>query len=222
MKSLMNIWIPLIVTMSVLLLKQEHLIFIFVMCLLYIAHQKWYVNYSKNQDTKEVENESKMIWKRYSEMIKGKQVLNNHIFHVHKAPKQIKYIHMHRDLKDKLEDLEFILKYEPDLVLDIIIYLEFFLKIHYNIMINKYNIELYLPVLYDIKDTIFNLLSFSTFNLPSVSSIVDIPNIDEYIFIKRQDIHVLLNKYINILKHKKEPSNTELWYDPLLNFSLLK
>jgi hypothetical protein len=140
--------------MSIIILKQEHIIFVFIMCLAYTAHQKLYMNYWKTEDAKDMEKESKRIWANYSELIKDKQVLNNHIFSVHKAPKQLKYIHMHKDLKERLEDLKFVSKYEPNLLLDIIIYMEHFLKIHFNVMINKYDLDLYLPLLYDIKDVV--------------------------------------------------------------------
>ncbi len=141
-------------------------------------------------------------WKRFNEMTQNKVVYSNSIYNIHKGPNKLKYIFMHKNLKSILEDIDFILKYQQDIFLDIIIYIEYFLKIHYYIIIGKYDTCTYIPILKDIQKHIVILLSTTVFNLPNKSQIVDIQDIDTYINKKTLEIKAILDKYMTILKHK--------------------
>lgn len=143
-------------------------------------------------------------WKEYASLIKDKPVVNNTLYGIHKGPREIKYIPMHKDITYLIEQLDFTRKYQPDLLLDVIIYLEYFFKIHYNVLIGKYNVCQNISVLRDIKRQVMSILSTFVFNLPDKSTIVDITDIDAFMQQRIRDMMAILNRYITMIKNKYE------------------
>lgn len=157
----------------------------------------WYL---KNKNRKG--NSSDVIWKKYNELTRNKIIFSKNTVNIYKGTSSLKYIFMHEDMKYILEDLDFILKFNPDIIIDIIILLEYFYKIHYNVMIEKYDACSYIPILQDIRNEVINIFSTFVFNLPDVSTTIDIPNIDEFMNTKLIEIKSLLQKQFIIIKNK--------------------
>lgn len=142
------------------------------------------------------------FWKTCEALAKGKQVFNDTAFPVYKGPLVLKYVRMNQDFVDVVEDLGWLLKYQPDPLVDMLIYAEYFFKFHYNVVIGKYDACTYIPIMKDLQRLILNTLSIGVFSLPTISTIVDIKDIDGFMFDKRKDIHAILTKYMTILRHK--------------------
>lgn len=141
------------------------------------------------------------IWKEYSREIADRPVYNN-FYNVHKGPKEIKYILMHPEVTQLFNDISFTRKYSKHLFLDILIYCEYFFKMHYNVMIEKYDPCNYVPLMQDIRNIIYDLMSEFVFVLPEISTIVDIPNIDKYVQFRTKKLDAILIHYIDIVRHK--------------------
>jgi hypothetical protein len=142
------------------------------------------------------------VWIQYNKLVKDKRIFNKNNVSIYKGPTTLKYILMQKDMKGIMEDLAFILKFHPDILINVLILLENFFKIHYNVMIHKYDACSYIPVLIDIESEVLNTLSMFVFNLPNMSTTIDIENIDSFMEVKIRDIQSLTQKYMTILKHK--------------------
>lgn len=142
------------------------------------------------------------FWVICERLAAGKQVRNDTAFIVYKGPPRLKYVHMNQDFVDVMEDLGWLLKYQPDVLIEVLIYAEYFFKYHYNVLIGKYDACTYIPIMRDLSRLILNTMSCGVFSLPKVSKIVDIKDIDRFMFTKRKDIHAILTKYMTILRHK--------------------
>ena len=142
------------------------------------------------------------VWIQYNKLVKDKRIFNKNNVSIYKGPSTLKYILMHKDMKGIMEDLSFILQFNPDILINVLILTENFFKIHYNVMIQKYDACSYIPILRDIENEILNTLSMLVFDLPDISTTIDIENIDTFMQIKIRDIQSLTQKYMTILKHK--------------------
>lgn len=147
-------------------------------------------------------NSKETFWKTSEAKVRGKQVFNDIVFSVYKGPARLRYVRMNKEVEGILEDLDWLEKYQPDILHDLMIYTEYFFKYHYNVMIGKYDAHTYIPIINDLRRLIMNTMSSGTFNLPTISTIVDIQNIDVFMSRKRRDMQAVLTKYINILRHK--------------------
>jgi hypothetical protein len=183
-----------------ILLFIDQYLFIFAVIIIGLYHSiAYYKVYTENKGARGLRPAN--IWKYYKEICKNKMVLSD-IYFVNKAPNTIKYILMNEDIKGILEDFHVISLYQEDLLADIIILTEYFCKVHFNVVIGKYDACTYSDILKDIQREILQKLSITIFNIPSISTMVDIPDINTYIDTKKRDLHALTNKYMNILKHK--------------------
>lgn len=171
--------------------------FVIVLISLYMyKNSDFYIEENKD------ENKLNEFWNNINDMIKDYIFVDNNIFSIHKAPKTIKFIRKNQNISFIIEKLEFLKIYQKDTYLKIIIYLEYFLKVHYNIMINKYDSCLYYPIIRDIRKEILNLMNSLYFSLPINSNIIDIPNIDEYINKYTIELQAITTNYMTILKNK--------------------
>lgn len=158
----------------------------------------WYIKNNKSKPG----SSSNALWKKLNEMTKDKIIFSKNTVNIYKGTSSLKYILMHDNMTAIIEDLDFILKFNPDIILDIIILLEYFYKIHYNIMIEKYDACSYIPILQDIRNEVINIFSSFVFNLPDVSTTINIDDIDTFMNTKLKEIQSLLEKQLMIVKHK--------------------
>lgn len=153
-------------------------------------------------DTKHHKHVSEKFWEKIRINLKGYELVNNQVFLVHKSPETLKYLFFHPQVVDTLEDLKFMLIYEKDMYLRLVIYLEWFLKVQYNIMIEKYDACSFYPILRDLRREIMNILASLVFNIKPYSNILDIPNIIEFTQLRTHNIQTITWRYINIIKNK--------------------
>lgn len=150
------------------------------------------------------------LWKKVEEKVKGRHVYNQNIYKVYKGGHKLSYIVKTPTLRHLLEDLSFLMTYHIDVYLDIVIYVEQFLRIHFNVLIGKYDISTHYDIIRDIRQQILYLMSTCVFNLPNTSTIYDIqPNVDEFMVSKTRDMNAILSKYVTVLKHKLKVYHSE-------------
>lgn len=145
------------------------------------------------------------------------------VYKVHKPLKSLRFIKNNSEATQLVYYLRFLMIYDKEAYLDFIIYLEYFLKIHFNIMIGKYDVETNFVILKDIRYELLNALQTTTYSIPNVSRVFDGNNLDERIrtaIIRLQAItyryvKIIHKKYHDILDHEEYKGTRE--YDPLKN-----
>lgn len=94
-------------------------------------------------------------------------------YYVHKAPQKLVYIHQNTDMVNVIYNLRFLLTYDKFSLLHLVIMLEHFMKIHYNIMIGKYDPNTYIDILNDIRRNVLNQVQSNHFQIPDVSRVYE-------------------------------------------------
>ena len=123
-------------------------------------------------------------------------------FRIHKTPKNLKYLRTSPHLLKTMYDLKFINMYDKALYNKLLSYMEYFMKIHYNMMVGYYDYQTYFPIIKDLRFEILNMLKVTTFNLPKQSTVLPIDDLDKYMDEKLAFIQARTYKYIKILHHK--------------------
>lgn len=143
------------------------------------------------------------IWTYYDNLISGKVVNSSpHTFRQTKAPKRLVYIHRHPNLVYVMEDMYVFRNYQSEILADMLILLEHFCKVHYNVMLGKYDVSTNVQVLIDMKHAIVRLFDDFIFNLPSISTVLYIQDIDQYVEERKTHVHGVLNRFLQILRNK--------------------
>lgn len=178
---------------------------IVILIVLYILYlNKTTVDRKNNNNVnKHIDNLEKKIGNDY-------EIPDNKIYFIHKTPRNIKYIKRTEDIKEIVYDLQFLQIYDEFLYEKIVSYLEYFLKIHYKVMLGKYDFKLNFQVLKDIRNEILNLMKTIYFNIPNISTILDIKNLDNYIEKRIIKIQSITMKYLKIVYNKYKYKNNNI------------
>ena len=147
-------------------------------------------------------------------IIANTEIDNNMIYKVHKSPKSLRYISRNTLLKNILYELRPMLTYDKGALIFLTIYLEYFLKFHYYVMIDRYDNSEYTPILKDIRKEMLNITKSFIFNAPDISPISFDPNIKETCIRTHNQLKAFTSKYLQILKHKFNKHNMDTIYDP--------
>jgi hypothetical protein len=142
-------------------------------------------------------------------------------YKVHKPLKDLYHVKKNKEVKETIYKLNFLKIYDNEQYIDVVVLLEYFFKIHFNVMIVKYDYHTNMDVLTDVKNEIINSLYTSYYNIPKISKTVDV-DVDKELrqcIIKLQSI---MTKYMRIAKHKFEKNRIDEKtrpIDPLKNSS---
>lgn len=147
----------------------------------------------KNVDDIILEHSENFINKEL-EQIKDQDFIidSNEIYPIYKKPKKFLFLRKDKYIEKIIYDLRFIEKYDKGDYIKLIILIENFLKIYYNLIIDRYDID-YVDILLDTRKEILNIM----YNFK-----VDAPQYNrkqEYIHNKIQDNIVKIQSYT----HKK-------------------
>lgn len=144
------------------------------------------------------------------------EVPENKIFQIHKTPNSLKFISKNVELQKVVYDLRFMKIYDIALYEKFVSYLEYFLKIHYKIMIGKYEFDLYISTLRDVRNEILNTMKTMYFNIPNVSTILYISNIDQFVEKRIETVQAITFKYMKVIHHKYQ--RRHVLYEPPFEF----
>lgn len=142
------------------------------------------------------------------------EIDNNMIYKIHESPRSLRYISRNNLLKNLLYELRPMLIYDKGSLIFLTIYLEYFLKFHYYVMIKRYEHFEYTPILKDIRQEMLNITKSFIFNAPDISPISFDPNIKDTCIRTHNQLKSFTNKYLQILKHKFNKHNMDTIYDP--------
>lgn len=173
------------------------------------------VFYFYNQNKQIVINESKniitFIDKIEKNLLESRELWGN-IYFIHKTPKKLIYLRKNKTICKVIYDLKWIEIYDKYSLYTCVAYLEYFLKIHYNMMWGRYSYSIYIDILQEIRNTILNTLQSVHFNIPRISKVVDIEDLHSYIQKRILIIQSITGKYVKIIYHKY--SNEHTYYKP--------
>lgn len=163
-----------------------------------------YLYYLKSLKSTNIKNISRndFIDKIEKELSVGLEIPENSIFFIHKTPKNLKYIKKTDELLQVLYDIKFLSIYNSELFYKLISYIEYFLKIHYKMMLGKYEFKIYYQILRDIRIEILNIMKSSYLSLPNISTILSMPDINNYMEKRIRKVQAVTYSYLKIICHK--------------------
>lgn len=132
------------------------------------------------------------------------------VYKLHKPLKSLRFIKNNREATQLVYYLRFLMIYDRETYLDFIVYFEYFLKLHFNMMIGKYDVETNFVILKDVRYELLNILQASTYNIPTISRVFDGKDLDQRIrtaILKLQAftyryVKIIYKKYHDILNHE--------------------
>jgi hypothetical protein len=144
----------------------------------------------------------------------------NTVYQINKPLKDLRYIKTLKEIQECLYNIRFLLIYDKEDFIDFVVLIEYFLKIHFNVMIGKYDVQTYFAILKDIRKEILNALHSSFFNIPQYSTTFDSPNLVKDMQLELKHIQAITFRYMKVLTHKyrkqlhHETYNGTLGIDP--------
>jgi hypothetical protein len=165
----------------------------------------------KNVEQYILDLEKQVIQHRTPEMVL------EHIYVIHKPLKDLYYIRKNVVIKNMIYKLKFLQIYEQQQYLDIVVMIEYFLKIHFNVMIEKYDHQTYYAILGDIRDEVLNSLYACYYNVPRYSKTYDSPNLEGEL---KQAIYIFQSitfKLLKVLRNKYQLPTQPQIYDTMKN-----
>ena len=131
------------------------------------------------------------------------EIDNHNVYKIHKPPSTLKYIKKNDYVKKMLFDLRPMLIFDKTSFVNLIVYMEYFLKYHYFIIVGYYDSYDYLPILKDIRKEILNFSKSFVFNSPDLAILEMVHN----------NLQAFTFRYLQIIKHKYNSRN-KYDYDP--------
>jgi hypothetical protein len=192
----------------------------FVISLLIVISIIIWQNLEKTSKTDE--NMNKFILDIQDELSKEYEIPDKKTYTIHKSPKTLKYLMKKDDFMNLIYDLKFMKIYDKSSYYKLISYINYFLKIHYYVVLEKYDFKLNFPILKDLRNDILNIMKSIHYNIPDISTILDIKNVDIYVQQRTKKMQGLTYKYLKIIYHKFNKSLTYENYNPPFEFDYAK
>jgi hypothetical protein len=171
----------------------------FILCII-VCICYFYINKSNKQDN--TINNVKSYINNLSLKLIDLEIDNSKIYKIHKPPKTLDFILKNEILKNTLYDLRSMLIYDKASYLLLVVYLEYFMKFHYNVMIDKYDHKEYLSIMKDIRKEILNISKSFIFNAPSISLINLNIDLKDTLDKSHNLLQSFTYRYLMIMKHK--------------------
>lgn len=173
------------------IIKFKKKIFFFTLIILFVLYTFYQQKIEKEKKKKK--NITTFISNVEDNLIHDSEIPEDKVFYLHKVPKKLRFLKQFPDFQKLLYDLRSLKKYDRALYDKIVCFIEFFLKVHFKVMIGKYEYKLYYPILRDIRNELLNTTKTIVFNVPNDDSSL------EKTFESLKDITY---RYMKILYHK--------------------
>lgn len=218
--------VGLLATFDKLTNKQKVLTFLVCFVIMYIYSQgtsknistffilafaiTYYLIYMKSSN--DITSEADKVAMHIGEMEKRVATHNTqamvleHVYKIHKPLQSLSFIKDNDEASEIVYELRFMNAYDEQSYIDMIVWIEYFLKIHYNIMIGKYDTVSYVSILKDIRYELLNTLQTTHFNIPNLSTMFDAKNLDDNLKQAILRIQAMTYRYLNIIFNKYRKS----------------
>jgi hypothetical protein len=133
------------------------------------------------------------------------EIPDDRIFYFHKTPINLRYLNRANDLKAIMYDLKMLAIFDRQSLEKIMSYLEHFLKLHYKMMMGKYDFNTNFPILRDTRNDLLNAMKAIYYNIPKVSNLYKINDIDAYMEERIALMQAKTNRYLRSVYHKYQP-----------------
>ena len=130
------------------------------------------------------------------------EMMVNTVYKIHKPLKDLRYIKSLKEMQETLYDIRFLMIYDKEDFIDLIVMIEYFLKIHFNVMIGKYDIQTYYAILKDIRKELLNAMHSAFFDIPQYSTTFDSPDLNKEMKIATKRLQAITYRYLKVLSHK--------------------
>lgn len=163
-----------------------------------------YVTYTKSEKSRLVNANQAEFFSNMEKEIQHSEFVFKNIYPLHKPPKNLNYLRKDKRLSKLIYGLRNLRIYDDANYITVIILLEYFLRVHFYVMVGKYDANLYEQLLIDTFTEIVNTLLSMTMNVPDFSTVVIIPgnDIEEYITHNALKIQGILRSHMNVLRKK--------------------
>lgn len=157
----------------------------------------------RNKQTTKMSGSVQQFISHVEKDVQDFQINYNKIYQVHKAPKSLKFIRKNTNISTMLFEIRWMELYDYGSLLTMIIYLEFFLKYHYFVMMGKNPYDHYIQIMKDLRSEILNISKTFVFSVPHRSKVLKhVPNVDEFLFEWHNKLVAVTDRYITILNNK--------------------
>jgi hypothetical protein len=171
--------------------------------------------YEQSKKKKKMQGSLKQFIAELEKDVQNLQINYDKVFQVHKAPKKLKFIRKNTNISSLLFELRFMELYDYGSFLTLVVYLEFFLKFHYGVMIGKYPYDHYIQVIKDLRHEILNISKAFIFSVsPRSSTLKHIKDLDQFMKQWHDSLVSLTNKYLVILNNKYLKNKPYLAHPP--------
>jgi hypothetical protein len=130
------------------------------------------------------------------------EMIVNTVYKIYKPLKDLRYIKTSKEMQQSLYNMRFLLIYDKEDFIDLIVLIEYFLKIHFNVMIGKYDVKTYYAILKDLRKEILNAMHSSFFDIPQYSTTFDNPDLIKELQHALKMVQATTYKYMKVLSHK--------------------
>lgn len=141
------------------------------------------------------------------------EMVLEHVYVIHKPLKDLYHIKKNNVFKDVMYKLRFLQIYEKQQYFDIVVMAEYFLKIHFNMMIGKYDYQTYFVIMQDIRQEMINSLYSCYFNIPKYSKTFDSQNLERDLKWCIHQLQSITFKLTKIIRNKYQLSDDINTYD---------
>lgn len=183
------------------------LLFVFVLFSYHRNNTKVQRNLNNSLEVYIQELENKVVHHRTPEM------MLEHVYTIHKPLKDLYHIKKNNVFKEVLFRLQFLQIYEQQQYFDIVVMMEYFLKIHFNTMIGKYDYQTNYNIMEDIREEIINAMYSCYFNIPRYSKTFVSPNLEDALKKSIRMFQSITYKLLKIVRNKYTIMNEPKTHD---------
>jgi len=130
------------------------------------------------------------------------EMIVNTVYKIHKPLKDLRYIKSSKEMQESLYSMRFLLTYDKEDFIDLVVLIEYFFKIHFNVMIGKYDVHTYYAILKDLRKEILNAMHSSFFDIPQYSTTFDSPDLIKQLQTATKRVQAITYRYLKVLSHK--------------------
>jgi hypothetical protein len=176
-----------------------------------------YMQTQKSEKTKKATQDSEALFVLIEADMKDHAFIFPKIYSLHKPPKKLQYLRKDSKIANIIYDLRKLRVYDNVSYVSMVVLIEYFLKLHFNIILGKYNADIYDQMIVDVRTEILNTMHAMLFNLPKKSTVISVPgdDVEEFLYDKILEMSSVTDTYVKILRNKFKDRAFKLSHYPV-------